>query len=1010
MRIKTIEAQNFRSFSHFKLELNDLGLTLLNGQNTGIDSERSNGAGKAQPYSEPIMTPMGIKNMGDLKVGDYVYNRFGMPIKVLNIFEKGNLDVYEVTLRDGRKIRVNNEHLFTFFQRKNLKSGIVYKLKTKSLQDIIDGGYKKENKIHPGSYIYKYSIPIPKAIQFPEKQLTYDPYTVGALLGDGYLTGNHTYIIVGDHKLPILEKIVRNNSDTIKGYKENKSPKYRYDFLLKDPYMGKMGKTITLAHNKDLKLPLCVCQNTQAKKIPDDIFQASISQRYQLLQGLFDTDGYIQIRGNRNNTANVSLTSVNLDLVKQVQKLLWSLGYGAIINSTDRRGKHHKSSKYVYKSTEYKIEVIGDLASIQKLFSLPYHLGKLKEAHERRKYTDRMPITNIKKLDYREQMRCIYVDDPEHLYVSGDYFVSHNTSIIYAMIYALYGETPDGAKSDEVIKNDVGKNCFAKVVFTHFGHEYEITRYRKDKEFKNKVIMYRDGKDVTLSTNKETDKEIVATLGFGFDTLLNSVIFSPEKLNTFISATDKHRKEILEELTNTNIYKQALQLVKEDSKESSSKLVEDKKELERLDTLMDSQTALQRQYEQSVAMQKQQADNLENQISLRKAKLDSLNYNPTIHESVKTEYNTYQQQVSAFNFTHSNEYANKLQTAQAQQKNIELQQENIKKQLTDLSAQYKQLQNSEDAVCSWCGNVLDAEHKQLELNNMNKKANELMTSYKALSPRLSALNQDVDNYAKLAREEQEQASKQQEQYRKLTNALNVAQQKLNEQENLVTEINRLNNDINQLKTELEQARTPIEKPKQLDTAGIEKQIKETEADLHKQQSAQEDFEKLTKVYSDRGVKAQALSLVIPYLNDQLEKILKVLTNNTMTVALNNKTTTKSGKINEQISLDVDSSVSGSNYQDLSSGEKRRIGIALNLAFMNYLKSQIGGLNLVVFDEVFDSLDKAGIDSVINVLSDLKQSVGNIIIVSHNDDMKFNDNIDNQLLVKKVDNTSKLVNN
>ena len=78
--------------------------------------------------------------------------------------------------------------------------------------------------------------------------------------------------------------------------------------------------------------------------------------------------------------------------------------------------------------------------------------------------------------------------------------------------------------------------------------------------------------------------------------------------------------------------------------------------------------------------------------------------------------------------------------------------------------------------------------------------------------------------------------------------------------------------------------------------------------------------------------------------------------------------------------------------------------------MNYLKSQIGGLNLVVFDEVFDSLDKAGIDSVIKVLSDLKQSVGNIIIVSHNDDMKFNDNIDNQLLVKKVDNTSKLVNN
>ena len=36
---------------------------------------------------------------------------------------------------------------------------------------------------------------------------------------------------------------------------------------------------------------------------------------------------------------------------------------------------------------------------------------------------------------------------------------SGKSSFIYALLYALYGETPDGAKGDEVIKNDVGKNC-----------------------------------------------------------------------------------------------------------------------------------------------------------------------------------------------------------------------------------------------------------------------------------------------------------------------------------------------------------------------------------------------------------------------------------------------------------------------------------------------------------------------------------------------------------------------
>ena len=130
----------------------------------------------------------------------------------------------------------------------------------------------------------------------------------------------------------------------------------------------------------------------------------------------------------------------------------------------------------------------------------------------------------------------------------------------------------------------------------------------------------------------------------------------------------------------------------------------------------------------------------------------------------------------------------------------------------------------------------------------------------------------------------------------------------------------------------------------------------------------------------------------------------------MSASLSNHTKTKSGKVNNQISLLIDSAVSGSNYQDLSSGEKRRIGIALNIAFMSYLKSQIGGLNLAVFDEVFDNLDTEGIDQVIQVLSNLKKEIPNILIISHNNDLNFNDQIDSKLLVKKVDNFSKIIDN
>ena len=49
------------------------------------------GGGKGHGYSTKIPTPtaQGWTNMGDLKVGDYVFDRTGNPTKVLNIFELG---------------------------------------------------------------------------------------------------------------------------------------------------------------------------------------------------------------------------------------------------------------------------------------------------------------------------------------------------------------------------------------------------------------------------------------------------------------------------------------------------------------------------------------------------------------------------------------------------------------------------------------------------------------------------------------------------------------------------------------------------------------------------------------------------------------------------------------------------------------------------------------------------------------------------------------------------------
>ena len=100
------------------------------------------GHGKCEPYSSKIPTPMveevnsttyslhdkefkphpikykynpGFINMGDIKVGDYVFDRHGRPTKVLKIFEYGEQDIYQVTFEDGRTARCTLDHMWALY-------------------------------------------------------------------------------------------------------------------------------------------------------------------------------------------------------------------------------------------------------------------------------------------------------------------------------------------------------------------------------------------------------------------------------------------------------------------------------------------------------------------------------------------------------------------------------------------------------------------------------------------------------------------------------------------------------------------------------------------------------------------------------------------------------------------------------------------------------------------------------------------------------------------------------
>ena len=510
-----------------------------------------------------------------------------------------------------------------------------------------------------------------------------------------------------------------------------------------------------------------------------------------------------------------------------------------------------------------------------------------------------------------------------------------------------------------------------------------------------------------MSTDKETNDKIIDILGFKEDTLLNSLVFSPEQLNTFINATDKTKKAMLEDLTNIAVYRKAYALVKEDLKEAQESLSKAQEEQQHIIDLGNYQKALEEQWKQNKAtlegQKKKYLDYLSqtDQATLEKevaSQTDLVDHNKQALLTLNNQIDKLGINTTA---PHLNEY-NQARSLADRKYNV---QKHTYNQLQDIFIQLKKVQNTPNAICSLCGNVLDAQHKQVEITNLTKQLKEGKQQYLFQKEEYNQAEDKAQQVKVIVNQEQasakeslnklNQLNNQKEkinaQMRQATLALQQAQQRLSQYEEAQVELSRLNQQT-------------IEKPRGLAT-DYHSQLIKTQEQVNQIKSQLDKLNKLENIYSDRGVKALALNQVIPFLNDHLAKALDILTNE-LQVQITSQTQTKTGAVKNKIDLLINTPNKGKKlYSELSSGEKRRVGISLNLAFMAFLQTQIGGTNLVVLDELFDNLDQTGVDEVVELLSKISNNDMVVLVISHNPDLKYNDSFDN--IININDNNGKL---
>lgn len=278
-----------------------------------------NNLGKAQPVNTMIPTPDGLKRLGDLQVGDAVFDRSGKITKVLEIYEQGLKDNYKVTLADGRTTYCNDEHLWTYYTSRN-------NLKTLTLKDMVDRGIEKGAG-------YRFQIPMNNKVNYPEKEYDVDPYVVGCFIGDGCTT--MTALTISSPDEEIVNEIVKLIGAKKAKKCSDKNYSWNFEMFEKDYYTSGSNTVINFQTKNLFKNCEEMIGTADKKRIPQKYLFGSIEQRLSLLQGLMDTDGTINAKD-----FNCRYDTVHFDLAKDVVFLLNSLGISATINSYVRDEKN----------------------------------------------------------------------------------------------------------------------------------------------------------------------------------------------------------------------------------------------------------------------------------------------------------------------------------------------------------------------------------------------------------------------------------------------------------------------------------------------------------------------------------------------------------------------------------------------------------------------------------------------------------------------------------------------
>lgn len=352
------------------------------------------GMGKAQPLTAKVRTVSGWKKMGDLRLGDELTSLDGARSIVSAVYPQGQKKVYRILFSDGRETRCCGEHLWRVHYRHWDVPRVI------NTQEIIRLLSRKR-------YRHRLWIDLAPSHHQDDKQteqLPIDPWVLGALLGDGsFARDSVRFSSAEEEMVSRLDCLVGDGVTVVSG------GSHPYNYRVRGKTRRNQNHVLFAARHLGLDTT-----RSHSKFVPHQYLDAGYYVRLRLLQGLMDTDGWVEKHG----TVRISVVSPRL--AADIQELARSVGAWAKVATKDSH--YLKHGERVSCRLAYTVTICHPNPAC--LFTLTAKKARCKPQTVRK-----MPVIVSVEPDGVEECQCISVTHGSRLYFTDDYVLTHNTAV-----------------------------------------------------------------------------------------------------------------------------------------------------------------------------------------------------------------------------------------------------------------------------------------------------------------------------------------------------------------------------------------------------------------------------------------------------------------------------------------------------------------------------------------------------------------------------------------------------